>query len=460
MLQRGDIGGARREVVAKTEEHPDTSKSILGLIIDAGLDGPEHVAKLLWAMAESHPQQTTQCVAHLLHDSPAPGGEVLHRFNGALSTALRTRILTLLASSSRIPNVHGLSQGFTDLSRLLGTFRRGQLTEALTATELVTAEELAAGHLVEAVPEFGTVLGAMAAVRPGQTAALLSRALTDWSTRAFIPVAPELYRPVQNLAVAVLELDLGSSALTGEILTSHPCNGMLLFHTMQWLEHPRLPGLLAALIDEDDVVDVLARMVIGSNEDHRRLKIFEKLIIQAPAAAEPIIRRVIFRDPPSGLALVPSARKLAPPLVERIHALLAEQEADHSASEQSQPEPGTHTALPILPPWFAPDTAPAPISAPEPPRKTPPPKPEEPPARKTRSPRPTEPVKEARPQRPTRARPLPTRSTGPVDEIDFVSPTRYFRKRDEEQPPRQRITEPEPFPVGEAPPTTKPVIGG
>ncbi|PXX63187.1 hypothetical protein DFR70_106245 [Nocardia tenerifensis] len=346
VIRRGDSGQASREVVAKIYDSRGTRESILSGLIEIDADGPQLVNMLLSSMAKSHREQMVLCVVQLLRAARTIEGKALLRgFDNALSTELRATILLLLSHTSRLPNTHGPSAGFTDLRGFLAAATPSRLITALTEEEILCAEGLAAGHLVEAVPDFGSILGRMTSARFNETATLLARALVDWETRAGTPGVPERYWPVQNLADTMLNMTSGSQ-LTGAILKSHPESGTLLFHAMQWLDHPQFPVLLEALANHV-TIEALADTLISVNEDLRRLRIFEKLVTQTAAGAEPIIRSVV-NHPIAATALLSPARKYAPPLAERLSALLGDDRRPPSTDHRKV---AVHIETP-RPEWF------------------------------------------------------------------------------------------------------------
>ncbi|MFI6167738.1 hypothetical protein ACIBCN_13225 [Nocardia sp. NPDC051052] len=357
VLRRGDVGQASREVVAKIRDPLGTQRGILSEIIEISSDGPQLANMLLSSMAKSHRDQMILCVVQLLRAARTIDGKALLRgFDNALSAELRATILLLLSHTSRIPNTHGPSDQFTDLSGFLAAAAPARLATVLTEEEVVSAEGLAAGHLLEAVPDFGSILGRMTSARFNETATLLARALFDWDTRAGILGVPERYWPVQNLADTMLNMTSGSQ-LTGAILKNNPESGTLLFHAMQWLDHPQFPALLEALADHV-TIEALADTLISVNQDLRRLRIFEKLITQPAAGAEPIIHTVV-NHPIAATALLSPARKYAPPLAERLHAMLGGGRESGGTRRPSEPQQvAAHTEKPSQPQWF--ETAAAP----------------------------------------------------------------------------------------------------
>lgn len=351
VIRRGDFGQASREVVAKIHDPLGAQHNILGGIIEISSDGPQLANLLLSSMAKSHREQMILCVVQLLRAARSIEGKALLRgFDNALSADLHATILLLLSHTSRIPNTHGPSEGFTDLSGFLAAATPARLATALTEEELLSAEGLAAGHLVEAVPDFGSILGRMTSARFNETATLLARALVDWDNRAGIPGVPERYWPVQNLADSMLNMACGSQ-LTGAILKRHPESGTLLFHAMQWLDHPQFPPLLEAL-GNHVTIEALADMLVSVDKDMRRLRIFEKLITQTTAGAEPIIRTVV-NHPIAATALLSPARKYAPALAEQLHALLSGEGEPRSTRRPPEPDLVTaQTEISSAPIWF------------------------------------------------------------------------------------------------------------
>ncbi|MGV9673965.1 hypothetical protein ACWDSJ_01675 [Nocardia sp. NPDC003482] len=323
IVQRGDCARASREVAAQLREPFGTDGSVLRGMIDSGPDGSASAIRLLTEMAEFRNEQMIACVSQFLRVQEKEKSRRLEEFVTALTAELRVTILLLLSRTTRIPNTHEPGIGFADLANFLRALHATpvKLASVLVGDDIIASEDLSAGFLVEAIPDFPATLTQMTSAEPGRTARLLVRALVDWEARAGAPEPPERYEPVRNLADTMLTMSDGGR-LTGEILTRHPPSGTLVFHAMQLLDHPRFPPLLDALT-RHVTVEAIADALISVDSGLRRGRILHGL-------------RTAASDSGERLALTISARTLVPP--------------GGSPTVSSAPGlPSNHT---IRPPWL------------------------------------------------------------------------------------------------------------
>ncbi|MGY2025913.1 hypothetical protein [Nocardia gipuzkoensis] len=322
MIRKGDLAQARREVAAKVRREPiGRSESILGGIIESGPDGPELAKSLLNGLAARHRDELLLCVVDLLRCArAAQRTDLLSSLNAALDRDLRVSLLLMLSDSTRLPNKHGLDlEERRDLATFLAMLRAdpSDLVTVLSDKRIADARNLSVGYLIENITDAAPILSLTAAARLDRTIHLLSCALSDWSARDGIGEV-EWYKPVQDLAAAVLNMPAGSK-LIAEMLLAHPDNGTLLFAAMQWSKNPYYPTMLAELVANHVTVTALAGMAVAPGNDLRRLRIFEKLVNETPTDADPIMRVVVATYPTEVKALAEAAGER---LSERVLELL------------------------------------------------------------------------------------------------------------------------------------------
>ncbi|WP_280396111.1 hypothetical protein [Nocardia brasiliensis] len=298
LIHNGHLDQARRETVARTEElaHGAHSDSVLAGLIEAHVQGPALAAALLTDLAEDNREEMMLYLVQLLrHAQAVEHLDLLCGLDDALSPQMRATIVRLLGNTERLPNSRNLdSPQLHDLAIFMKTLRETsiRLIAVITDESITTFPDLAAGHLVESIPNFDPILGGMVTYRFERTVQLLARALTDWNTRVRQSGGlPHSYPSVTALAHAVLGLATGTQ-LTAAMLTSYPASAALLFDAMQNANHPRFPALLADLATNHITADALARLCLDADKQPQRLRILEKLVRDTPHDADLIMRRI------------------------------------------------------------------------------------------------------------------------------------------------------------------------
>ncbi|WP_194835075.1 hypothetical protein [Nocardia sp. XZ_19_369] len=349
LIQNSHIDQARRETVARAEElaHGAHRDSVLAGIIEANGAGPTLAGTLLTDMAEDNCEEMLLYLVQLLrHVQPGERFALLCRLDEALTSELRGTIVRLLGNNERLPNNRDLdSPELRDFATFMKTLREDshRLIAVITDEPIITFPDLAAGHLVESIPNFEPILGGMVTYRFEGTVQLLARALADWNSRVQqFDGFPHSYPPVTTLARAVLGLANGTR-LTTAMLTCHPASATLLFDAMQNVDHPRFPVLLADLATNHVTTDALARLALDADKEPQRLRIFEKLVKDNPYDADTIMRRIAAEYSAEILKVLAKSGEDAPRFTERMIELLNDPRTP-GASPRRTPTP---SAAPI-----------------------------------------------------------------------------------------------------------------
>ncbi|WP_107655010.1 hypothetical protein [Nocardia suismassiliense] len=349
LIRNGHIDQARRETVARAEElargtHND---SVLAGIIEGNVAGPSLADTLLTVMAEDNCAEMLLYLVQLLrHVRAAERFDLLCSLDEALSPEMRGTIVRLLGNNERLPNNRDLdSPELRDFATFMKTLRENfhRLIAVITDEPIITFPDLAAGHLVESIPNFEPVLGGMVTYQFERTVQLLARSLTDWNSRVQqFDGYLHSYPPVTALARAVLGLAT-APRLTAAMLTRHPASAALLFDAMQNVDDLRFPVLLADLTTNHVTTDTLARLALDSDKEPQRLRIFEKLVKDNPLDADTIMRRIAAEYSAEILPVLAKSGQDAPRFTERMIELLNDPRTPGTSSRRAP----TPSALPL-----------------------------------------------------------------------------------------------------------------
>ncbi|QBS43933.1 hypothetical protein [Nocardia sp. CS682] len=252
---------------------------------------------------------------------------------------MRGTIVRLLGNNERLPNNRDLdSPELRDFATFMKTLRENllRLIAVITDEPIITFPNLAAGHLVESIPNFEPILGGMTTYRFEESLQLLARALADWHSRVQqFDGFPHSYPPVTALARAVLGLAT-ATRLTTAMLTCHPASAALLFDAMQNVDHPQFPVLLADLATNHVTTDALARLALDADKEPQRLRIFEKLIKDNPHDADTIMRRIAAEYSAEILTVLAGSGRDAPHFTGRMIELLNDPHTPRTSLRRGQ----------------------------------------------------------------------------------------------------------------------------